>query len=83
MLQSSLGEFEKANNYFQKNYNEEMLGVKLFIHLALIMDRQRPEEWVMEYDRAIKSRIKPRDSLQDMYAEIKQTNQFPKYMRSY
>ncbi len=83
MIQSLLGEYEAANTYFQKNYEEDIAEVKLYIFLKLIMGYQQPKNWLMEYERAVKKGIEPRNSLQDMYDEMKRTNEFPKYMLSY
>ncbi|GIN57384.1 hypothetical protein [Lederbergia ruris] len=82
MLQSRLGEYQEAVTYYKKHYVDSD-EVKLDILLELIMNFQRTQDWIHEFDVAVEKGIKPRTSLQEMYKHIKNTNSFPEYMMSY
>ena len=81
MIQSALGEYEEAINYYEQHYPKQSdKEIKLYIELGLIKMYQRPQEWFKVYERAVENGIVPRDSLRRMYQYIKETNQFPEYM---
>lgn len=81
MIQSALGEYVEAVNYYEQQYPEQSdKEIKLYIELSLIKRYQRLQDWLNVYERAVENGIVPRDSLQRMYQYIKETNQFPEYM---
>lgn len=75
MLQSTLG----YKQYFIESVDE----VKLYILLELIMDFQRTQDWIHEFDLAVQSGVNPRNGLRKMYKYINEKNDFPDYMISY
>lgn len=83
MTQSTLGEYQIANDFFKQNYIESIKEVKLFILLKFIMHNQRVEDWNNEYKIAVQNGIKPREALEKTTEYIKRSNEFPAYMISY
>ncbi|WP_088049431.1 hypothetical protein [Virgibacillus dakarensis] len=81
IIQSSLGEYKEAIRYYHKHYSRhDTSEIRLYVLLQMVMRYQRVEDWIREYEKAVKKRIKPRDSLKKAYEYMKQTNEFPSYI---
>lgn len=81
MIQSALGEYQAAVRYFNKHYIESITReIRLYVLLRLVMRYQRVEDWMSVYEKAIKRRINPRDSLKKAYEHIKRTGEFPRFI---
>ncbi|GGJ91380.1 hypothetical protein GCM10007063_12540 [Lentibacillus kapialis] len=83
MIQSALGEYKAANAFFKKHYMATAGEVKLYVLLKNIMRYERVDDWLREYESALKRGIRPRDSLQDTTDYIRRENEFPRFIRSY
>jgi len=75
-----LSEYEKAGDYFMSNYEEYNDEVKLYILLWLLYGNDLKENWLSEYEKAIRGGIKPRERLTKMYEYIIKENKLPDYM---
>lgn len=83
MTQSALGEYKIAIDFFKKNHVNFMEEIDLYVLLMLIMNHQRVEDWINEYELAIEKNINPRDGLKEAYKYIKRESEFPAYIKSY
>ena len=54
--------------------------MKLHILLKWLFQYERVDDWVKEYELALKSGIQPRRGLQKMYKYIKENCRFPEYI---
>ncbi|WP_449354095.1 hypothetical protein ACUL41_12140 [Virgibacillus natechei] len=78
MLQSELGEYDAAIDFYKKHYRKIREEVDLYILLEWIRQYQkRPKEWMREYEQAIKRGIEPRGTLMGVYEYVKQENELP------
>lgn len=67
-----LSEVDEAVNYFYKNYRYDDKEVKWYMLLTMLCKLGYNEIYIREYERAVNSKIKPRESLQKIYKLIKQ-----------
>ena len=74
-LYCSLCEYEEAINYFHKNHKESNKEIFIYRLLYLLFEYDLDEYWNREYVRAIKTGVKPRKSLQDMYKVLQETGE--------
>ena len=74
LIKFSLQEYDEGIKYFWKNTIERDKEVKLYCLLELIGMEELDQLWLREYDKAVKSGIKPRESLQEEYSERKAAN---------
>lgn len=76
ILQSTLGEKEKAVQYYQQHYVEDDQEIKLYVLLRKIKGYQRPEDWLQAYEHAVEDGVKPRKDLTREYNYIKEHDDF-------
>ena len=74
-LYCSLCEYEEAINYFHKNHKESDKEIFIYRLLYLLFEYDLNEYWNREYVRAVKTGVKPRKSLQDMYKVLQETGE--------
>ncbi|MBY7143064.1 hypothetical protein KFZ56_08345 [Virgibacillus sp. NKC19-3] len=78
ILQSELGEYDTAINFYKKRHRKLRDEVDLYILLEWIRQYQkRSKEWMREYEQAIERGIEPRSTLKAMYDYVKQGNELP------
>jgi hypothetical protein len=76
---AELQEFEEGIEYFEKNYLEQNLEVKLYILLHLLFLFQQKELFIQIYQKALKQQVKPRERLVKFYETLQSTGEFPEY----
>lgn len=74
-----LCEFDKAVNFFYKNYEETNKEIELYVLLRMISEYKLKELWLREYENALKKKIKPREGLTETYNYIKDNGKIPEY----
>jgi hypothetical protein len=74
-----LQEFEQAIQYFGVNYIENTPEVKLYILLRFLFLFQQEELFIQEYQRALKEKVKPRETLVKLYERVQKTGEFPEF----
>ena len=67
---AALGEFQEAITFFKKNYKERDREVTLYVLLQMLEENKRLDEWVAEYQIALKSGISPRKGLREKYRAL-------------
>lgn len=76
-LYIELCEYDKAIKYFRDNYKEYDKEVTLYVLLQHLHIYGLKDYWVNVYENAVKSRIKPRERLEETYRYIKENDMLP------
>jgi hypothetical protein len=75
----SLFEYDNAIRLFHEHYWKlEHREVALYVLLQWLARHQLSDLWLNEYERAVRSRIRPRQELTDAYESLKQNGIFPR-----
>ncbi len=82
-LNIALSEYDKAIEYFNKNYKEKDKEISLYVLLFLLFQYDLKEHWISVYENAVKKGIEPRGGLQKTYEYIKENDDMPEYFSSY
>ena len=71
ILKFELYEYDDGIEYFRRNYKARNKEIVLYCLLDFIDTYELNDLWLREYEKAVDKGIKPRDSLQNKYAERK------------
>jgi len=72
MIKFSLYEYDEGLNYYWKNFEEKTPEIKLYCLLCYFLngdDERLDSLWIREYEKAVARGIKPREALQNEYAQ--------------
>ena len=72
MIKFSLYEYDEGLNYYWKNFEEKTPEIKLYCLLCYFLngdDERLDSLWIREYENAVARGIKPREALQNEYAQ--------------
>jgi len=76
-LYIALCEHDAAIDYFKNNYLQDNKEVLLLYLLKRLYNHELIDCWVSEYKNAIKNRVKPRESIREVYEYIQRNGKFP------
>lgn len=79
LLWLALCDYDTGIAYFNKNYQESNKEIKLYVLLKYLYFADLKECWVQEYEKAVKKKTMPRESLRKVYAYIGEKGEFPEY----
>ena len=74
---NALKSIDRGIELFQMHYREWSPEVVLYILTSILAECDHPEAFLREYDKAIETGVKPRDSLAVLYKKVKETGEFP------
>jgi hypothetical protein len=80
---TQLFEYEKAIDYFKRNYHAKDEEISLYILLEHLYGLNQKEHFLEEYQKALKQGIKPRDMLVKLYKYVKTRGELPEYFGVY
>lgn len=72
ILKLETHEYKKGISYFRKYHKESNKEISLYVLLRILLEYDLKEYWIIEYERALKKGIDPRESLQEIYRELKE-----------
>jgi hypothetical protein len=73
-----LSDYDKAINFFKLHYGRSEPEITLYVLLRWLRSLHREDLWQREYERAVQSGIKPRESLTGAYEHLKSHGELPK-----
>lgn len=79
-LYFELGEYEEGIEFYKSNYYSFSEEVKLYVLIRLLFEGQHKKYILKEIEESKKNGVEPRKKLMDLYRELKDKNEFPKYM---